>query len=191
MQQRSMARQLTQKQLIPQDENLNFLRKGSVKGKSTGFKLEKKKIGTGFGNRKALGDITNKSSVHHEASLKRKSTPKEEPNMSEEMFLHDHKKCIESQKAAMRASFWDTLLPGCVPHETRKIKSTKSEIDTDSECSHPEPVEIPMSDYSDLFQSSTFPSSPSQIWLDSPPWSPSEWDFGPVEFKLKEDSSDP
>lgn len=109
-----MARQLTQKPLIPQDENLNFQTKGSVvKGKSTGFKLEKKKIGTGFGNRKALGDITNKSSAHHEASLKRKSTPKEEPNMSEEMFLHDHKKCIESQKAAMRASLWDTLLPGC------------------------------------------------------------------------------
>ncbi|XP_027079326.1 protein PATRONUS 2-like isoform X2 [Coffea arabica] len=164
MQQRSMARQLTQKQLIPQDENLHFLRKGSVKGKSTGFKLEKKKIGTGFGNRKALGDITNKSSVHHEASLKRKSTPKEEPNMSEEMFLHDHNKCIESQKAAMRASFWDTLLPGCVPLEIQKMKSAKS---------------------------STFPSLPTQIWLDSPPSSPSEWDLGPVEFKLKEDSSDP
>ncbi|KAL3529973.1 hypothetical protein ACH5RR_009295 [Cinchona calisaya] len=187
-----MARHLTQKSLIPQDENLDILRKKSVaKGKPTGgSKLEAKKLGAGFGSRKALGDITNKSSLPHEASLKRKKTPKEEPNISEETFLHDHRKCIESQKVAMRTSFWDIVLPGCVPVSplgTLEMRSMKSDLDIDSECFYPEPVEIPMSDFTDLFKSSSLPSPPSPTSLDSPPLSPFA-EFGPVEFVLKEDN---
>lgn len=81
-------------------------------GKTKNFKTSTKKGGVGFGTRKALNDITNKSSVHHEASSRKKNLPKEDFDIAEEMFLHDHKKCFEAQQAAMKPCFLDTVLPG-------------------------------------------------------------------------------
>ncbi|KAG5566321.1 hypothetical protein RHGRI_002054 [Rhododendron griersonianum] len=71
-----------------------------------------KKAGTGFGSRKALNDITNKPSIRHEASSKRPTLLKEEFNIAEERFLHDHKRCIEAQLKGKEPCFWDTVLPG-------------------------------------------------------------------------------
>lgn len=82
-----------------------------VGGNSKNSKTTAKKAG-GLGNRKALDNITNKSTLHHETSLKKKHLPKEEFNIAEERFLHDHKKCIEVQKAATEPCFLDIVLPG-------------------------------------------------------------------------------
>jgi len=70
-----------------------------------------KKGGSGIASRKALNDITNKASFHPETSIKKNNLHKEDINVKEEMFLHDHKKCIEAQKAAMRNFDLETVLP--------------------------------------------------------------------------------
>lgn len=82
----------------------------SEKGKNS--KLPLGKGGSGLGSRKALGDITNKPNITKEASTRKKSSPKEEFNILEERFLHDHKKCIESQQAMSELMFLDIVLPG-------------------------------------------------------------------------------
>lgn len=71
-----------------------------------------KKGGLATGTRKALNDITNKSTIHHEASSKKTALPKEEFNEAEEKFLHDHKKCIEAQRNALNAFQLEMVLPG-------------------------------------------------------------------------------
>lgn len=80
--------------------------------KSKNSKTNGKKGGSGTAGRKALNDITNKSSLHHpEAPVKKRNLPKEDINVKEEMFLHDHKKCIEAQNATMRNFNLETVLP--------------------------------------------------------------------------------
>lgn len=79
--------------------------------KSKNSKTGGKKGGSGIASRKALNDITNKASLHPETSIKIKNLPKEDINVKEEMFLHDHKKCIEAQKATMRNFDLETVLP--------------------------------------------------------------------------------
>lgn len=80
--------------------------------KSKNSKTNGKKGGSGTAGRKALNDITNKSSLHHpEASVKKRNLPKQDINVKEEMFLHDHKKCIEAQNATMRNFNLETVLP--------------------------------------------------------------------------------
>lgn len=69
------------------------------------------KKGQALGSRKALNDITNKSSLHPSVSTKKKSAAKEEFNIAGEKFLHDHTKCIESNQKAMESSFWETVFP--------------------------------------------------------------------------------
>lgn len=112
----------------------------SVDGKSKSSKPVAKKGGLARESRKALNDITNKSSINLEASSKqknsqnrkcntvddgylhrhfeaeslskKKSAENEKLNIAEECFLHDHSKCIEAQKPASEQNFWDTVLPG-------------------------------------------------------------------------------
>lgn len=85
---------------------------GTETTKSKNSKTNGKKDGSGIAGRKALNDITNKSSLHHpEASVKKRNLPKQDINVKEEMFLHDHKKCIEAQNAAMRSFNLETVLP--------------------------------------------------------------------------------
>lgn len=69
------------------------------------------KKGQVLGSRKALNDITNKSSLHPSVSTKKKSAAKEEFNIAGEKFLHDHTKCIETNRKAMESSFWETVFP--------------------------------------------------------------------------------
>ena len=76
-----------------------------------------KKTVTKKEGRKALNDITNKSSnIRIEDTLTTKeNVPKKEElfNVAQEMFLHDHKKCIESQQQSGMNSFYlDLVLPG-------------------------------------------------------------------------------
>ena len=85
----------------------------NVDGKVNGLK----KTVTKKGDRKALNDITNKSSNIRieETSTTKKNVPKKEElfDVAQEMFLHDHKKCIESQQQSGMNSFYlDLVLPG-------------------------------------------------------------------------------
>ncbi|KAG4402803.1 hypothetical protein GLYMA_02G280600v4 [Glycine max] len=105
-----MAKFVAPSHLIIKDENLNLHSKKTTKSKNS--KTNGKKGGSGTAGRKALNDITNKSSLHHpEAPVKKRNLPKEDINVKEEMFLHDHKKCIEAQNAAMRSFNLETVLP--------------------------------------------------------------------------------
>ena len=80
--------------------------------KSTFGTSTMKKGGVAGRTRKALNDITNKSTIIHEASSKKASLPKEEFNVAEERFLHDHKKCIDAQRKALDAFQLELVLPG-------------------------------------------------------------------------------
>ncbi|RVX19979.1 Protein PATRONUS 2 [Vitis vinifera] len=181
-----------------------FCAEAVVGGNSKNSKTTAKKAG-GLGNRKALDNITNKSTLHHETSLKKKHLPKEEFNIAEERFLHDHKKCIEVQKAATEPCFLDIVLPGHGNHinlsdsishaEYPQAKQAKViqvpvlplfklwslKIYLDSTCDSLEPVELPMFEFLDQWKSP--PSSP--VHWDSPPSSPFTLQFEPVEFLLK------
>ncbi|KAL0419516.1 UNVERIFIED_CONTAM: hypothetical protein Sradi_1365100 [Sesamum radiatum] len=126
-------------------------------GKSKSSKLVARKAGVVLESRKALTDITNKSSIHREASSqkknsqnkkcniaedgdlhqqaiegealsKKKSSTNEKLNIAEEGFLHDHNKCIEAQKVALELDFWDTVLPGHVVLE-KVIQTVAKHLD--------------------------------------------------------------
>ncbi|KAL6976599.1 hypothetical protein U1Q18_025387 [Sarracenia purpurea var. burkii] len=185
-----MASHLTQGRLIIQDENFDIHRKNLVPdGRS---KPANKKGGTGLGCRKALNDITNKSSLHHEASSRKMNLLKEDFNIEDEKFLHDHEKCIEAQLKGMEPCFLDIVLPGhdSVSH-FEDHASEKTESGLDSPRCYPEPVELPMSEFSDWLAVSTQSDSPpsSPLRWDSPPSSPFAWKLliEPVNFVLKEE----
>ncbi|KAJ1388028.1 hypothetical protein SESBI_39489 [Sesbania bispinosa] len=179
-----MARVVAPGHLMIKDENLDLHpKKAVVNVKSKNSKTDGKKGGLGIAGRKALNDITNKTSLHPEVSSKKKNLPKEDISVKEEMFLHDHKKCIEAQKAAMTSFNLETVLPQDdslsileqikVPHSPR--------------C-YPEPVELSMSDFSDWLDYSAQWSSPpsSPLSWDSLS-SPCAWQNEAVEFVLKEE----
>ncbi|XP_011080400.1 protein PATRONUS 2 [Sesamum indicum] len=213
-----MEKPLALRPLSIQDENSAIHhKKAAADGKSKSSKLVARKAGVALESRKALTDITNKSSIHLEASsqkknsqdkkcniaedgylhqqviegealLKKKSSTNEKLNIAEEGFLHDHNKCIEAQKAALELDFWDTVLPG---HDSADqiMKQAKSDPDIDSKTCHRILEELSMSEFSDWFKSwwKSPPSSP--IHWDSPPLSPFAWDLESVELLLKEDDS--
>ncbi|KAF8037979.1 hypothetical protein BT93_B0736 [Corymbia citriodora subsp. variegata] len=108
-----MASRVTQGLLFVQDENQVARRKkGTIDGATRSSKTVAKRGEGGLGSRKALQDITNKSSLHPEASIKKKDPQKEEFNVAEEMFLHNHQKCIEAQQAAFNNFDLNLVLPG-------------------------------------------------------------------------------
>ncbi|RDX69598.1 Protein PATRONUS 2, partial [Mucuna pruriens] len=175
-----MAKFVAPGHLMIKDENLGLHSKKTIKSKNS--KTDGKKGGSGVAGRKALNDITNKTSLHPEASLKKKNLPKEDINVKEEMFLHDHKKCIEAQKAAMRNFNLETVLP-----QDDSISILEQiKIPRSPRC-YPEPVELPMSKFSDWLDYSMKWSSPpsSPLPWDSPP-SPLAWQNEAFEFVLKE-----
>ncbi|KAK7372761.1 hypothetical protein VNO80_06148 [Phaseolus coccineus] len=192
-----MAKFVAPGHLMIKDENLDLHSKKIVKSKNS--KTDGKKGGSGIAIRKALNDITNKASFHQpETTIKKKNSPKEDINVKEEMFLHDHKKCIEAQKAAMRNFDLETVLPkdgnpsyldftSAFNGEYSIFIQEQIKFPESPRC-YPEPVELPMSIFSD--------------WLDysmqwsSPPSSPLPWDSPPsplarqnkaFEFILKEE----
>ncbi|CAJ1971274.1 unnamed protein product [Sphenostylis stenocarpa] len=177
-----MAKFVAPGHLMIKDENLDLHPKKIVKSKNS--KTDGKKGGSRISSRKALNDITNKTSLPHETSIKKKTVSKEDINVKEEMFLHDHKKCIEAQKAATRNFNLETVLP----QDDSIFIVEQIKVPESPRC-YPEPVELPMSDFSDWLdysvQWSSPPSSPSP-W-DSPPSSPLAWQDKAFEFVLKEE----
>ncbi|KAK4607386.1 hypothetical protein RGQ29_001289 [Quercus rubra] len=145
-----MATRFAQRQLIIPNEN---------------FDVHPKKT-TKKGDRKALNDITNKSS-----NIRR--------------LLHDHKKCIESQQLSGMNSFYlDLVLPGhdsvCTA-ENQESKQAKADL-YGPRC-YPEPVELPMAD---LLDWTSPPCSP--LHWDAPPHTPFGWESEVVEFVLKQEA---
>ncbi|XP_010273198.1 PREDICTED: uncharacterized protein LOC104608816 [Nelumbo nucifera] len=176
-----MASTRAQRQLILQDENLGIFHKGpAVDGRNISSKVTIKKGKGGFGNRKALGDITNISCPQKETSSKKKNHPKVEFNIAEEAFLHDHRKCTEKQEAAMDHYFLDAFLLDhdlISPAISMKPKQAETMLK-----SPPWLLEL------ELEPELPVPALP--VWLDSPiqwntPSSPLH--FEPVEFRLKPD----
>ncbi|KAK1401718.1 Ribonuclease Z 2 like [Heracleum sosnowskyi] len=98
---------------ICMENSLLIFRHFAEKGTEGTIKSSKPtaKKGQVLGSRKALNDITNKSSLHPSVSTKKKSAAKEEFNIAGEKFLHDHTKCIEANQKAMESSFWETVFP--------------------------------------------------------------------------------
>lgn len=75
-------------------------------GKGKSSLAAPKKYGAGFGSRKALHDITNKSKLQPQASLKTSKSPEGvDFDITKEGYLHDHRKCIEQQQ-----NQWDSYL---------------------------------------------------------------------------------
>lgn len=75
-------------------------------GKGKSSLAAPKKYGAGFGSRKALYDITNKSKLQPQASLKTSKSPEVvDFDIAKEGYLHDHRKCIEQQQ-----NQWDSYL---------------------------------------------------------------------------------
>ncbi|XP_065622147.1 protein PATRONUS 2 [Quercus suber] len=173
-----MASRFAQRQLIIPNENFDVhpKKKANVDGKVNGLI----KTVTKKGDRKALNDITNKSSNIRieDTSTTKKNVPKKEElfDVAQEMFLHDHKKCIESQKqqSGMNSFYLDLVLPG---HDSADLYSP---------CCYPEQVELPMADW---LESSTDWTSPpcSPLHWDSPPSTPFAWESEVVEFVLKQE----
>ncbi|CAI9262650.1 unnamed protein product [Lactuca saligna] len=174
-----MSNQLIQQRLIIQNENSNIIPKKTM---MISEEKKKSKLGLGKGSRKALNDITNKPKIHQhqEASTKKKNSQKEkeEFNIAEERFLHDHNKCIQAQQTITESMFWDIVLPGHygnLPLEAHLSDPLK--ID------HYTPVELEMSEFCDWMELG--PPSESPLHLESTPCSPCAWDFEEVEFFLK------
>ncbi|KAK7822866.1 hypothetical protein CFP56_036032 [Quercus suber] len=86
------VRFLAQRQLIIPNENFDVhQKKDNIDGKVNGLK----KTATKKGNRKDLNDITKQIIKHSYRNEKERTKKKEELfNVTQEMFLHDHKNCI-------------------------------------------------------------------------------------------------
>ncbi|XP_030522728.2 protein PATRONUS 2 isoform X2 [Rhodamnia argentea] len=183
-----MASRVTERLLFVQDENQVAPRKkATVDGATRSSKTVAKKGEGSLGSRKALQDITNKSSLHPEASIKKKNPQKEEFNVAEEMFLHDHQKCIEAKQAAFNNFDLNLVLPG---HGRSESEEAKAEADYDSPRCYPEPSELPMDEFSDCFEYSTQCSSPpcSPMLWDTPTSCEYVWQFEDVEFVLQQEA---
>ncbi|KAJ4882958.1 Uncharacterized protein Rs2_33051 [Raphanus sativus] len=188
-----MASTSVRGQLIFQDENA-LLAHGKkavapVKGKSS--LAAPKKYGAGFGSRKALHDITNKSKLQPQASSKTRKSPGEvDFDIAKEGYLHDHRKCIEQQQQNQ----WDSYLSEHIilhSHDNDiKECDIKQEVDDKSSNTWDNLKEIPMEEFSGLLECSTqWPSPPDSPirYHSSLPSSPLPWHFETVEFKLRED----
>ncbi|PON97612.1 Phosphate-induced protein [Trema orientale] len=160
-----MASRTTQGQglLHIPNENLHIHpKKPVVDVKAKGSITTTKKGGAALGTRKALTDITNKAPLLPNASSKKNASTKQEVNVAEEMFLHDHNKCIEAQKIELNSFQLDLVLPG---------------DDINSLRCYPEPEELSMAEFSDWLESSNRWESPpcSPLHGDSPPFSVFPW----------------
>ncbi|KAK4758168.1 hypothetical protein SAY87_019469 [Trapa incisa] len=184
---------------ILQDENLNIKQKKSAAGLRILRTAPMKKGGVELVTRRALNDITNKSSsVRQEVHLKKRGSSEEEickANhkgfiMEEERFLHDHSKCIEAQRAAVDTFQLDLVLPG---HDSKcrsdgpDSEQAKGKVIVGSPRFYLEPAELPMSEFVDW-------TSCSSPW-ESPPCSPIHsvtqlpWQFDEaVEFVLNQEN---
>uniref|UniRef100_A0A1J3GFW4 Protein PATRONUS 2 n=1 Tax=Noccaea caerulescens TaxID=107243 RepID=A0A1J3GFW4_NOCCA len=189
-----MANTILRGPMIFQDENaLAHEKKAVAAGKGKSSLAAPKKNGAGFGSRRALDDITNKSKLQPQASSK---TNKKNPegvdfDIAKEGFLHDHSKCIEQQQ---QQNQWDSYFSQHIILDSNNTKERIHEHDvkdgddkSSSSNTWDELKEIPMEEFSDLLECSTPPDSPTHSYHSSLPSSPLPWHFEAVEFNLKED----
>ncbi|RAL45270.1 unnamed protein product [Cuscuta campestris] len=186
-----MAKNITQRPLIFQDENFDVSCKKPLGGEISLSSKQSvvKKGGAGRKSRGALFDITNKSAVQPKASQKKSVSHKkklvfkeDEVNIEEETVLHDHKKCIEAQEAITTLDLFDIAFPKLDSIEISDMKPEES-----IHCGYPEPEELPTAEDSKWLQSClTWKSPPSSPTSCGSPLSPI-WEFEPVEFKMKEE----
>ncbi|XP_022928586.1 protein PATRONUS 1-like isoform X2 [Cucurbita moschata] len=173
-----MTSRVTPGRLIIPNENLGMTQKKfSADGNGKSSKIIHKKGIAGSG-RKALNDITNKSSCRQDAPLRKQERAKEEIDVGGERFLHDHDKCVDARKATMSAFYLDLLLPG---HDSlSKVgchTSDQAKIDVDAPQCYPDPDEL------------FIPELPN--WSkylakqQSPPRSPLRWDFPSTSFSCQ------
>ncbi|XP_057790246.1 protein PATRONUS 2-like [Salvia miltiorrhiza] len=205
-----MERPLFLKPLSIQDENSVIHRKkvGADGISKTSGPLAKKS-GVVRESRKALNDITNKSSIRPETTSKSKKSGKkqskvvengysnqqvlecealskkkisvhEKLNIAEEGFLHDHSKCIDAQKAAAASQL--NFWDTVLPgHDSTDLIMERPKGDPDN-C-YPKLEELSMLEFSDWFKPHWKSPPPSPLHQDSP----SAWEFEAVELLLKED----
>ncbi|KAL1199136.1 Protein PATRONUS 2 [Cardamine amara subsp. amara] len=183
-----MANTIVRGQMIFQDENaLAHPKKAVARGKAKSSLGAPKKNGVGFGSRKALHDITNKSKFQPQASSKtKKNVEGVDFDIAKEGFLHDHNKCIDQQQY-----HWDSYFSQHIilhGHDTNVKEEIPEynfkEMDDKSGNTWDELNEIPLEECSTQWRSP--PDSPIH-YHSSLPSSPLPWRFEAVEFKLKED----
>ncbi|KAM7280710.1 hypothetical protein ACFE04_007844 [Oxalis oulophora] len=192
-----MTTSVTRLPFLIQNENLethckkaasNFDEKTKSSKTTTAKKMGAAGLGSGK-TRKALGDITNKpSSTLNGASSKnnnkKKNVVKDEFNIADERFLHDHNKCIKEQQTNYLTEFHlDFILP---PRHDFPTASQQPLLKEPS-CCYPEPEELFMSEFDDWLGSSTPWQSPpfSPVHQDSPKRNSFAWGLEEVEFSLK------
>ncbi|KAF9588162.1 hypothetical protein IFM89_007851 [Coptis chinensis] len=169
-----------------QNQNLDFHHEGPASNKMTSsmFKDSQKKVSSG---RKQLQDFSNCSSIHQEAST-RMSNFSEDFNVAEEGFLHDHSMCIAAQKAQMEQDHYSAFL-----FDHGLLDSDISESSSNAK----EAVEAALGSSRRFLELEPIPELQvcaeddwciSPIQLDSPPFSPSLFEF--PELVLKPDIDD-
>ncbi|CAH8281899.1 unnamed protein product [Eruca vesicaria subsp. sativa] len=186
-----MATTTVRGQLIFQDENaLAHGKKVVAAGKGKSSLAAPKKNGAGFGSRRALHDITNKSKLQPQASSKTNKSPEVvDFDISKEGYLHDHRKCIEQQQNQWGSYLSEHIILHSHDNDSKEY-DIKEEVDNKSSNVWDELKEISMEEFSDLMKCSTQWLSPpdSPIHYNSSlPSSPLPWHFETVEFKLRED----
>ncbi|GLT81745.1 hypothetical protein SLE2022_001800 [Rubroshorea leprosula] len=182
----------TQRPLKFQNENPSIqLKKAIVSGKSNGSETATKKGGVGLGgHRKALNDITNRSSTNQKASSKKKNIPKQEFNVAEEAFQHDHEECIKAQQAKMNEFDVDLVLPGHDSVNTAEYPPSMEGKTDSPPFDLIEQEDLLTSEFSDRMEASTQRKSPpySPIGQDALPSSPVACESKNVEFVLKQEN---
>ncbi|KAL1555205.1 protein PATRONUS 2-like [Salvia divinorum] len=211
-----MERPLTLKPLSIQDENsLIHRKKVTADGKSKASRLLSKKGGVACESRKALTDITNKSSIHPEATSQNKKSGKkhfkvaengysnqkvsvcevlskkkisvnENLNIAEEGFLHDHRKCIDAQQAAAAASELNFWDTVLPGPGSTDVIMEQTKGDQDPDNCYPKLEELSMLEFSDWFKPCR-KSPPSPLHQECPLPSPFVLEFEAVELVLKDD----
>ncbi|GKV26243.1 hypothetical protein SLEP1_g35587 [Rubroshorea leprosula] len=180
----------TQRPLKFQNENSSIqMNKATVSGKTNGSETATKKGGEGLGVRKALNDITNKSSTNQAASSKKKNIRKQEFNVAEEAFLHDHKKCIKAQQQPRTNTFYlDLVLPGHDSVNTAEYPPSEEGKTDSPPFDLIEQEDLFTSEFSDRMEASTQRKSPpySPIGQDALPSSPVACKSKDVEFVLNQ-----
>ncbi|XP_071707272.1 protein PATRONUS 2 [Rutidosis leptorrhynchoides] len=181
-----MTSRLVRQPLTIQNENSNVIPNKMMTGEKG--KNAKLPLGKGGSSRKALGDITNKPNITKEVSTRKKIPVKEEFNILEERFLHDHKKCIEAQQLMSESMFLDIVLPGYGSTPSDSPVSDSSKLNHETLSDYPELVELPVPEIPDPLESALKPDW--DLDLDSPPCSPNSWIWEEVEYFLKPENED-
>ncbi|XP_047944012.1 protein PATRONUS 2-like isoform X1 [Salvia hispanica] len=136
--------------------------------------------------------FSNQKVFECEALSKKKISVNENLNVAEEGFLHDHRKCIDAQKATAAASelnFMDTVLPGHDDAGSTDVIMEQTKGDRDLDNCYPKLEELSMLEFSDWFKP-CWKSPPSPLHQECPLSCPSVLEFEAVELVLKEGEDD-